>query len=758
MDLTIYNAKPSKSIREHTDDLLKNLDILQKLKYVKNQHTYDLTKISCEYHDYGKVNREFQQRINNNTKFNENIEIAHNVLSLYFINKNDFPNIEDYYKVGFAVLNHHSYCDNLAIIQDETKKELIAKLLKDFKVYPITRKIASNINTVTNNEEAILVKGFLHKCDYSASAQIPIEYENDFLNSGLEHLLAKWKSEDENSNWNELQQFCKENTNKNIVVVAQTGMGKTEAGLHWIGNNKGFFILPLKVAINSIYKRVKEEILEENHIESKLALLHSDALSYYNNDKKADPYKQDEMDIMDYHNQSKQLSIPLSISTLDQLFDFVFKYQGYELKLATLSYSKIVIDEIQMYGADLLAYLIYGIKTVNQFGGKIAILTATLAPFIRDQLKTGKYPIEFEEKTFISDIKRHNVKVYHSQIDSDSIYNKFLENRKNLLKNNEKGISNKILVVCNTVKKAQQLYTELLEKGISDVNILHSKFIKCERAAKEREILEFGKTEEKGECIWIATQIVEASLDIDFDYLFTELSDISGLFQRLGRCNRKGKKPIEEPNCFVFLDIDNNLLTNGDKGFIDSKIHELSKDALNKVLKDANGILTESDKVNIINQYLTTEKLKGSDYAIQYHRVLKWIEELKPYEKDKNEVNFRNIISYDVIPNAIYQEHQAEIDEISRKLLKSVNHNLDKKELEKIKFKKMKLKEEIKKYTVPVGIYDIYYNKIDATIKKIQLNRNEIIRVVNCQYNQLGFIRLTSKDIKNLEENFDNFL
>jgi CRISPR-associated endonuclease/helicase Cas3 len=484
--------------------------------------------------------------------------------------------------------------------------------------------------------------------------------------------------------------------------------------------------LPLKTAINSIYKRIKEDILDENHIESKLALLHSDALSYYNNDKN------EEMDIMDYHNQSKQLSIPLSISTLDQLFDFVFKYQGYELKLATLSYSKLVIDEIQMYGADLLAYLIYGIKTVNKFGGKIAILTATLAPFIRDLLKTGENPIEFDEKTFINDIKRHNVKVYNSQIDTDSIYNKFQEN-------SEKGISNKILVVCNTVKKAQQIYNELLEKGVSNINILHSKFIKCERAAKEKEILEFGRTENIGECIWISTQIVEASLDIDFDYLFTELSDISGLFQRLGRCNRKGVKPIDEPNCFIFLNIDNNAL---------------SKEAL----KDINGLLTEKDKIDIINQYLTTEKLKGSDYWFKYNKFAKWIEELEPYEMDKNNINFRNIVSYDVIPNEIYQKHQEEIDENSKKLLNSVSSKLEKIELDKIKLEKIKLKEEIKKYTVPVGIYDIYFKGTAAIFKKIKLSRNEFINVVNCQYNELGFIRLTNKEVNGLEENFDNFL
>jgi len=746
MDLTIYKAKPSKTIREHTDDLLRNLDMLQNLNYIKNQHIYELTKISCEYHDYGKANREFQKRIKNNTKFNENIEIAHNVLSLYFIDKNQFEKIEDYYKVGFAVLNHHNYCDNLKIIEDEQSKELIKNLLDDFKVNSITRKITSNINKITKNGEAILIKGFLHKCDYSASGDFPIEYKNDFLNSGLNRLLEKWKSENNNSNWNKLQQFSKENTNNNILVVAQTGMGKTEAGLHWIGNNKGFFILPLKTAINSIYKRVKEEVLDKDHIESKLALLHSDALSYYNNN-----IGQDEMDIMDYHNQSKQLSIPLSISTLDQLFDFVFKYQGYELKLATLSYSKIVIDEIQMYGADLLAYLIYGIKTVNKFGGKIAILTATLAPFIKDWLMTGENPIQFQEQTFINDIKRHNVKVYDAQIDTNYIYNKFLENH-------EKGISNKILVVCNTVKKAQQIYTELLGKGISNINILHSKFIKYERDAKEREILEFGKTEIQGECIWISTQIVEASLDIDFDYLFTELSDISGLFQRMGRCNRKGKKSVEEPNCFVFLNIEKNLLTNGNKGFIDSKIYALSKEALLRdVMKDGIKILTETDKNNIINKYLTTENLKGSDYSRKYHEFLQWIEALEPYEKEKNEVNFRNIISYDVIPKVIYQEHQTEIDENSRKLLKIIDPQLGKKELEKIKLEKIKLKEEIKKYTVPVGRYDIYLKGVETTIKSIPLSKNEFINVVNSPYNELGFIRLTSKEIKGLEESYDNF-
>ncbi|MBP2657200.1 MAG: cas3 [Firmicutes bacterium] len=352
MDLTKYNAKPHKTIRKHTDEVLQNVDVLMELNYIKEYCLYELTKIACEYHDYGKTNNEFQKRVFNNAKFNEDTEIAHNVLSLYFIDHKKFDNIEDYYKVGFAVLNHHNYCDGLKLIESGESKELINRLLDDFEVYPITRKITKNINRIMENDQAILIKGFLHKCDYSASGEFPIEYKNNFLDEGLNNLLVKWKKTNMSSSWNSLQEFCKRNTDKNIMVVAQTGMGKTEAGLHWIGNNKGFFILPLKTAINSIYERIKEDILEGNDIESKLALLHSDALSYYNNNI------QDEMDIMDYYKLGKQLSLPLSISTFDQVFDFIFKYQGYELNLATLSYSKVVIDEIQMYGADLLAYLV----------------------------------------------------------------------------------------------------------------------------------------------------------------------------------------------------------------------------------------------------------------------------------------------------------------------------------------------------------------------------------------------------------------
>ena len=103
-----------------------------------------------------------------------------------------------------------------------------------------------------NKKNLILLKGFLHKCDYSASAGTDCEIRNDFL----DRTMQIWK-EKLQIKYNALQKFCLENREKNIIVTAPTGMGKTEAGLLWCGDNKCFFVLPLRTAINAMYERFK---------------------------------------------------------------------------------------------------------------------------------------------------------------------------------------------------------------------------------------------------------------------------------------------------------------------------------------------------------------------------------------------------------------------------------------------------------------------------------------------------------------------
>lgn len=737
MNISEYKAKPEKTIKEHYQELLEALELLYNYHYIEDERLYLLIKYACIHHDDGKANREFQKRIHalpRKISFNPEQEVPHNVLSAYLIDAVDFEEEVDYYRVLYAILYHHDYGDAIRIMKEQGT--LIKELLGEFQTYPIKNKVRMKVAGIANDLEAIKIKGFLHKCDYSASGGYIAEYPNDFLVSSLNNVREKWRASNPADDWNELQKFCMNRRQENVMVIAQTGMGKTEAGLQWIGNQKGFFVLPIRTAINAIFERVRTDILHNVDIDRRVCILHSDSLDYYTKE-----LQEHDMDIFEYESKGKHLSLPLSISTMDQLFDFVFRYQGYELKLTTLSYSNIVIDEIQMYDPELLAYLIYGLKCIHEMGGKIAIMTATLSPFVSELLKRD---IPFKEeniKTFVNENIRHNVKVSNNEINVNDILKKYDENQK-------RGMSNKILVVCNTIKKAQDIYQEIKtiskERHKVPVHILHSRYTRAERGRLEQEILEFGKTyHENGDMdvqsgIWVSTSLVEASLDIDFDYLFTELQDLNSLFQRLGRCNRKGKKDSSKYNCYIYTKIKSDLLR-GDHAFIDETIFHISK----KAIETVDGLLSESKKLELLNEFLTMKNLKSSGYYRKYKEARDFVKGIRTYEFKKDECKLRNILSENIIPSLVYEEHKAEIHAWEEVLL--MGH------LEQTE--RVQIRANIMQHVVNIPYWHcIKYKKAKAKGEAagyplIQLSRKEGVQVVECLYDEMGYRSMDYKTV-----------
>jgi len=610
-----------------------------------------------------------------------------------------------------------------------------------------------------------------------------IEYPNDFLEDALNNLLSEFKEKDKSADWNDMQKFCKENNDKNIIAIADTGMGKTEGGFLWGGNNKIFFVLPLRTAINAMYKRFDEVIIKRENKEERVGLLHSNSLEYYLNNKKElviDDKDEKEMDILEYNKRGKHLSLPVTICTPDQIFNFILKYKGYESKLATLSYSKIILDEMQMYDASLLAAVIFGITKIIEMGGKIAIVTATFPPIIeyflnkylmkdnknviKDLDKTDKVVEEpiFIKKKFTNNEKiRHNIVLIDDEIGIEQILWQFRKNRK------ENKKSNKILVICNTIKKAQEIYLKLKEHDdLKDkINMLHSNFIREDRENKEKEILDFGKTEFDGEGIWISTSLVEASLDIDFDYLFTELQDLNSLFQRFGRCNRKGKKLVDEVNCFIYLKIEDKYLKEkGSKyGFIDKDIYENSKKGLenyckviskdeienfenyNELFKNYSKQINEGDKIKLIEENLSFENLKESPFVDEFKDAYKKYQNI--LESDKNaqdDLKLRDIQSVTVIPYNIYEKNEENIKELIKKI---EDKNLSLEERQKAKTELLKKTLSIQYYQLSKYISEILKGKADANkYKSESINKFEKITVMEADYDkELGF---RAKDFK----------
>ena len=152
---------------------------------------------------------------------------------------------------------------------------------------------------------------------------------------------------------NKLQIFSNENKDKNILVIGSTGIGKTESALIWSSNSKLFFTLPLRVSINAIYDRIYDNI-NYHHV----GLLHSTAIDYLENKEE---FELDENIL----TEIKNMYYKITTCTIDQLFPFVFKYKGYEKIFATLSYSKIIIDEIQAYSPEIVAIILKGLQMIN---------------------------------------------------------------------------------------------------------------------------------------------------------------------------------------------------------------------------------------------------------------------------------------------------------------------------------------------------------------------------------------------------------
>ncbi|NJE06357.1 CRISPR-associated helicase Cas3' [Thermococcus sp. M36] len=101
----------------------------------------------------------------------------------------------------------------------------------------------------------------------------------------------------------------------------------------------------------------------------------------------------------------------------------------------------------------------------------------------------------------------------------------------------------KLIVVVNTVGKAQQLYRELKANADRPVVLIHSRFLEEDRSQKEAKVREiFGKGSSANEAILISTQVIEVGMDISSAKLLTEISPVDSLIQRAGRVARWGGK------------------------------------------------------------------------------------------------------------------------------------------------------------------------------------------------------------------------
>lgn len=647
-----YYAKsnPIETIKEHTDKLLENLEIL-KITYgakivqvidMSEDRFWQLMEIICKYHDVGKVYSGFQNVIRKAigepllaTKFN-NEQIKHEQISPMFVPYKEYKLTKKERKLVYQAIYYHHERENIIHIDEQLLNEIIKEDIEP-NIEKIENELQIKIPELKTTylgmvegqaritefddmyKDYCIMKGLLHRLDHCSSAWISVEDETkDEISKFVEEFMKK-----KNFEPNDLQQFSKANQNKNVIVIGSTGMGKTEGALLWSNQDKTFFTLPLRISINAIYDRIKETIGYEH-----VGLLHSTAIDYLD-----DKNEENELGKIE---QARNLYEKITTCTIDQIFPFVFKYRGYEKIYATLSYSKVVIDEIQAYSPEIVAVILKGLQMINNLNGKFMVMTATLPRIYKEKLE--EMGIKFEYDEFIKDTIRHKIQLVDSGIEED--LEEIKENSKN----------KKVLIIVNTINKAIEIYQKLKDEDVQNVNLLHSRFIQSDRSEKERNIKEFSKNRDESG-IWITTQIVEASLDIDFDILYTEMSTLDSLFQRLGRCYRSREYCENLPNVKIYIKD-----TSGVGYIYDKEIYEKSIE----LLRPYNGaILQENVKIDLVDKLYSKEMLQGTEFYKKFKDAFKILDNIIDYDTSKKDAQhiLRNIDNIDVIPKIIYDEN-----------------------------------------------------------------------------------------------------
>lgn len=242
--------------------------------------------------------------------------------------------------------------------------------------------------------------------------------------------------------------------------------------------------------------------------------------------------------------KDRQFEGDLIFCTIDQfLSSYLSRPYGLPRRLANINAGAfvgtyLVFDEFHLLDPDsTLPTTLYAIKRLSRVA-PVLLMTATFSSSVLYALKK----------------EIHNAEVVLvDREEARSIETSFgeKEGRQRIWQTSESTLSANVvlekhkkrsLAICNTVRKAQELYRELRKslKGKDiDVLLLHSRFLQEDRQTVEREIKERFKCENsEGSIIAVATQTIEVGVDITSEILHTELAPASALIQRAGRCAR----------------------------------------------------------------------------------------------------------------------------------------------------------------------------------------------------------------------------
>ncbi len=256
----------------------------------------------------------------------------------------------------------------------------------------------------------------------------------------------------------------------------------------------------------------------------------------------------------------KALLADVGVGTVDQVLLGVLPVRHQSLRLLGLAGKVLIVDEVHAYDSYMSRLLEVLVEAQAAQGGSVVLLSATVPAALRVQLLAAfargggwkldsiasdlRYPLitqladgalRVEACATRAELER-SVTVHMVHCEEDVV-------------ERMKQVAQRGRCACwirNTVEDARRGYELLLGRGAGQVGLFHSRYVTADRLAIEGDALHsFGKfsgPEERRGRLLVATQVVEQSLDLDFDEMFVDLAPIDLIIQRAGRLRRHPRR------------------------------------------------------------------------------------------------------------------------------------------------------------------------------------------------------------------------
>jgi CRISPR-associated endonuclease/helicase Cas3 len=375
-----------------------------------------------------------------------------------------------------------------------------------------------------------------------------------------------------------------------LIVEAPMGQGKTEAAIYaadlamCLDEARGFYVaLPTQATSNAMHRRVRDDYLaERGHSGAlNLQLVHANALS-------AREFQQWRLHSVQENSEDdaarvsaetwftarkRPLLAPFGVGTIDQSLLSVLQARHWFVRLFGLTNKVVIFDEVHAYDTYMTAILERLLEWLAAVGSTVVLLSATLPASRRERLiraygrkqAHGNAETLYPRLTWTGPQAAGALTVPVSEDSRRVVAVKSCPNEVEALAAQVRDALSGggcAAVICNTVARAQQVYVGLKNRlEDTECHLFHARTPSAWHRNREGEVLSrFGKDGCRPvQAVLVATQVVEQSLDLDFDWMASEMAPVDLVFQRIGRMHRhiRERPPkLRHPRFLIVVDDD----------------------------------------------------------------------------------------------------------------------------------------------------------------------------------------------------------